>query len=415
MHTQPDVVIVGGGAVGLCCAYYLLELGFTVTLLEKGEVGTGSSYGNGGLIVPSHAVPLAAPGVWRQGLKWMFSPTSPLYIKPRPDPELLRWLLLFLSASDGRRLVPALTALAQLSHASRALFGQLAVLDGMSFGYAHKGGLALFRSEAALAKGAEEAHLLREHGVETRVLGAADVRAIEPALDPSVVGGVYFPPDAHVNPYEFVQQLARVVEARGGVILRNTAVTRFERDGDRITAVHTSAGKFEPREVVLASGAWSPSVARDLRLRLPIQPAKGYSITVDMPENAPVTPLHLSEIKVVVTPMGAKLRFAGTLELAGFDLTINQRRVEAIRRGIPNYLPLEIDHARAEVWSGLRPLTPDTLPIVGRTRRCKNLILATGHGMLGVSLAPVTGQLVAELAAGTAPSHDLTLLSPDRF
>lgn len=399
----------------MCCAYYFLERGFSVTLIEKSDVGAGSSYGNGGLIVPSHAVPLAAPGVWRQGLKWMFSPTSPLYIKPRPDPALVRWLLRFLAASDRRRLAPAITALAQLSHASRALFEQLATLDGVSFGYQHKGGLALFRSEEALEKGAEEAHLLLEHGVETRVLGKAEVRTIEPVLDESVVGGVYFPPDAHVIPHEFVQQLARVVEARGGVIQRRTEVTRFELDGDRIVAVHTPAGKIAPREVVLASGAWSPKVALDLKLSLPVQPAKGYSITVEMPANAPATPLHLSEIKVVVTPMGKKVRFAGTLELAGFSLAINQRRVEAIKQGIPKYLPLEIDYEDAEVWSGLRPLTPDTLPIVGRTRRCKNLILATGHGMLGVSLAPITGQLVAELAAGAAPSHDLALLTPDRF
>jgi len=415
LSSQPDVVIAGGGAVGICCAYFLLEHGFSVTLVEKGEVGAGSSYGNAGLIVPSHAVPLSAPGVWKQGIKWMLDPASPLYIKPRLDMDLFRWLLLFLAATKPQRQPPAIRALSGLSHASRALFAGLSALDGMGFGFEHRGGLALYCHPEALEGGAEEAHLLREHGVGADVLDAEGVRRIEPNVLPSVIGGVYFPPDAHLIPHEFVQQLARRVQERGGVIQPHTEVTGFHTQGRRVTGVLTSNGTLTPREVVLASGAWSPAVARDLRLKLPIQPAKGYSLTVKATPDSPSVPLHLSELKVVVTPMGDKIRFAGTLELAGLDFTIQPRRLEGIKRGVGRYLPMQAEWPTAEIWRGLRPLTPDTLPIIGRTMRYDNLILATGHGMLGVSLAPVTGQLIAEVAAQQPPSHDLSLLSPDRF
>lgn len=414
-RTTPDVLIIGGGAIGVCSAYYLLQHGFSVTLVEKGELGAGSSYGNAGLIVPSHSVPLAAPGVWRQGLKWLLDPASPLYIKPRLDADLMRWMLLFLRACDPKRLPPAVDMLAALTHASRDLFRQLANLDGAAFDYAERGGLALYLGAEALDRGAEEAHLLREHGVETQVLDAAGVRRIEPNVLPAVMGGVYFPTDAHLTPHTFVREMAQRVQASGGVILTNTDVTGFRREGRGVTVVSTASGILNARQIVLASGAWSPHVARDLGIWLPIQPAKGYSLTVDRPSNAPSVPLHLSELKVVVTPMGDKLRFAGTLELAGFDTTVNERRVEGIKRGIRQYLPHIVGVEGTKAWYGLRPLSPDTLPIIGRHKAYDNLIVAAGHGMLGISLAPVTGHLVAQIAVGQSPDFDLSLVSPNRF
>lgn len=415
MPTSSDVLILGGGAIGVCSAYYLLRRGYSVTLIDKGEVGAGSSYGNAGLIVPSHSIPLSAPGVWRQGLKWLLNPASPLYIKPRPDPDLLRWLLLFLRACDPRRLSRAIDTLAQLTHASRTLFGELAALDGAAFDYAERGGLALYLSAESLDKGAEEAHLLSDHGVEAQVLNADDVRRIEPNVLSSVVGGVYFPTDAHLTPHKFVEQMAQRVGAAGGVILTNMNVLGVQCHGRGVTSVNTSAGQFSAREIVLASGAWTPAIARDLGIFAPIQPAKGYSITVDRQPNSPSIPLHLSELKVVVTPMGDKLRFAGTLELAGFDTSINGRRVAAIKNGIRRYLPEHAAVDSAQAWYGLRPLTPDTLPLLGRHRRYDNLIVAAGHGMLGISLAPITGRLMAQIVAGSTPDYDLTLLSPNRF
>lgn len=415
MTAPPDVVIIGGGAIGVCSAYYLLERGFSVTVVERGEIGAACSYGNAGLIVPSHAIPLAAPGVWRQGVKWLLNTASPLYIKPRFNSDLARWLLLFLSACNPRRQPRAIDTLAELTHASRALFDELAAREGSAFGYTRHGSLALYLSSAALEKGAQEAYLLREHGVETQVLNAEEVRAVEPNILLSVVGGVRFLSDAHVTPHRFVQEIARAVEERGGVIQTNTEVRGFHKDGRRITGVVTSAGMLTSREIVLASGAWSPGVSRDLGAYLPIQPAKGYSITIDTPTNAPSLPLHFSEIKVVATPMGDMLRFAGTLELTGFDLSINQRRVDGIKRGVLRYLPLESNLDSGKVWRGLRPLSPDTLPILGRTQRYENLIFATGHGMFGISLAPITGYLVAQIAANSSPTCDITPLSPDRF
>ncbi|HVU10046.1 MAG TPA: FAD-dependent oxidoreductase, partial [Phototrophicaceae bacterium] len=254
MAETQDVVIIGGGAIGICCAYYLLERGFAVTVIEQSAVGAGSSYGNGGLIVPSYAVPLAAPGVWRQSLQWLLDPASPFYIKPRPDPALARWLLLFLRACAPHRLPTAIDTLVDLTYASRALFAQLAALPDVNFGYIQRGGLALYLSQAALEAGAEEAHLLNEHGVAARVVSAAEVRALEPNVLSAVVGGISFPDDAHVIPHQFVEQLAQVVRSKGGVIHTDLAVTGFQRAGRRLTGVITPTGTFSARQIILASG-----------------------------------------------------------------------------------------------------------------------------------------------------------------
>jgi D-amino-acid dehydrogenase len=236
-----------------------------------------------------------------------------------------------------------------------------------------------------------------------------------PCVLPGVIGGLYHPEDAHVIPARFVTGLARVVQDRGVQIQAHTEVLGFETSGNRITGVQTTRGDFRPAEVVLAGGSWSPVLARDLGLRLPIQPAKGYSITVKRPESCPTVPLMLKEARVGITPMGETMRMAGTLELAGLDLSINRRRVHAILKGARAYLGGLGDLELIEIWRGLRPCTPDGLPILGRTARYENLTIAAGHAMIGVSLGPVTGKLVAEVVCRQTPSLDISLLDPRRF
>lgn len=409
------VIVIGGGVIGVCSAHYLSHAGFRVTLLEKADICEGSSYGNGGLVVPSHCIPLAAPGVWIKGLKWMWNPESPFYIKPRLDPALVAWLWKFRAACTADHVARAVPLLRDLSFESLALFRELAATEGLEFAYRQDGALAVFRTEAGYEAAVREAKVLGAAGIASKLLDGAEARALEPSLQPSVLGGILFPEDAHLIPDRFVKGLARLAEANGVSIRRETEVLGFRTRGRRILAVETTRGDVEADEVVLAAGSWSPGLGRALGLALPIQPAKGYSVTYPRPDDGPGRPLILAEAKAGVTPMGKRLRFAGTLELAGLDFAIDRRRVNAIVRSAAQYIR-GVDQLRLlEIWRGLRPCTPDGLPILGRSERFENLILATGHAMIGVSLGPVTGKLVAQLCAREQPMIDLRALRAERF
>ncbi len=410
-----SVLVIGGGVIGVCSAYYLAREGFAVTLVDKDDVCAGSSYGNAGLIVPSHSIPLAAPGVLWQGLKWMLDPESPFYIKPRLDRDLLAWLWQFRGACSAERVARAIPLLREMHYASLGLFRELAALDGVGGGFEQRGVLSVFTTGRLYEGALHEARLLEGHGLPFKPLDGPAARALEPALTPDVVGAILLPDDAQIVPAEFVRGLGRAVAGLGVQVRPATEVLGFESAGGRIRVVETTRGAIPADQVVLASGAWSPGLARALGLSLPIQAAKGYSLTFVRPAHGPAYPLLLGESRFAVTPMGDTLRFAGTLELAGLDLSINRRRVAAIARGGARYLR-DVENLRLlEIWRGLRPCTPDGLPVIGRSTRFENLILATGHAMMGVSLGPVSGKLVSQVAAGAPPLCDLRLLSPARF
>lgn len=408
------IIVVGGGVVGVCSAYYLARRGLKVMLVERGDIAAGSSYGNAGLIVPSHSVPLAAPGVLQQGLRWMLDADSPFYIRPRPSRALVRWLLRFRRACTEDHVRRSLPLIRDLSRASLGLYRELAALPGLEFGFREDGVLAVFRTAVGLEHGRQEAAVLSAAGIAARVLDAADARTLEPALRSDIAGAVQFPDDAHLTPDRFVRGLARTAAGLGARLLTGTEVLGFTRRGRRVAGVETTRGDLTAEQVVLAAGSWSGHLAADLGLDLPLEAAKGYSVTCERPPDGPRMPILLGESRVAVTPMGDTLRFAGTLELAGLDLTINRRRVEAIRRAVPLYLA-ERRYAVREIWRGLRPCSPDGLPYIGRSAGHDNLIVATGHAMIGVSLGPVTGALVAQLAVGEAPMLDIGPLRPGRF
>lgn len=415
MAERGSVLVIGGGVIGVCSAYYLAREGFAVTLVDKDDVCAGSSYGNAGLIVPSHSIPLAAPGVLWQGLKWMLDPESPFYIKPRLDRDLLAWLWRFRGACSAEHVARAIPLLREMHYASLGLFRELTALDGVGGGFEQRGVLSVFTTGRLYERALHEARMLEGHGLPFKPLDGPAARALEPALTPDVVGAILLPDDAQVVPAEFVKGLARVTEGLGARIRPATEVLGVETVGRRIRAVETTRGTIEAEQVVLASGAWSSGLARAMGLSLPIQPAKGYSLTFVRPSHGPTFPLLLGESRFAVTPMGDTLRFAGTLELAGMNLSINRRRVAAIARGGARYLR-DVENLRLlEIWRGLRPCTPDGLPVVGRSARVENLILATGHAMMGVSLGPVTGKLVSRVATGAAPLCDLGLMRPERF
>ena len=412
----PEVLVIGGGVIGVCAAYYLARAGRRVTLIERGEICSGCSHGNAGLIVPSHSVPLAAPGVVAKGLKWMFDAASPFYIKPRLDWELLSWLWRFNRASNRRQVRRAMPLIRDLSMASLRLYDELAA-EGMEFGLEHKGVLMLYKTAAGLREQLADGKAMGELGIEAREMSLAEISELCPNLAVDALGGVYYPQDGHVTPMKLVAEIARRARELGVAVHTETEVLAFERTGARIDRVVTTRGDFTPGEVVLAAGSWSGVLARELGLRLPIQGGKGYSITFKQPEKSPPLPIVCGEAKIGVTPMIDALRFAGTLELAGLDLSISRQRVAAVLRGVPEYLPdLRPDQMELEeIWRGLRPCTPDGLPYLGRAPHIENLTVAAGHAMIGVSLGPITGKLVSEVVGGEKPSIDLNLLKVDRY
>jgi D-amino-acid dehydrogenase len=409
------VVVVGGGAIGVCCAWYLSRQGLKVTLLERDEVGEGCSYGNAGLVVPSHSIPLAAPGVWQQGLRWMLRPGSPFRVKPRLDAGLLRWLWRFRAACTIGHVQRSLPVLRKLSYASLALWDELAARPGLEFGYRKGGMLTAFRTPHGFAEGTREAALLLDHGVTNQVLSAKAVLAAEPSLHPSLSGGVFFPDDAQLVPDRFVTGLAALARGEGVEVRTSTEATGFEVSDGRVLAVLAAGRRFEVDELVLAAGAASARLGRKLGLRLPMEGGKGYSVTIHASRHGPRVPLILAEDRLAVTPMGERVRLSGTLELAGEDLSVDRPRALRLLGAAQAWFrePHAVDE-RADVWSGLRPCTPDGLPLIGRPRRLANVIIATGHAMLGVSLAPITGRLVADLASTPRAEPD-GALRPDRF
>ncbi len=415
MSKQEDVLIIGGGVIGVCVAYYLAKQGRSVTLLEKDEICAGSSYGNVGWIANGHALPVAKPGVLTQGLKWLLDAGSPFYIKPRPDLDLIRWLWQFQIACRKKRMNQTIPILAALNHASLELYEELVAQETMDFGYTRQGILHLYKKQHSFEEALKEAAILQKFGLTSLALDRDGVQEMEPNVLPSITHGIYVADHAHIIPHRFVQEMARLVEQRGVQLQTHTEVLGFETSKQRIIEVTTTRGNFKAEQVVLAAGAWASILSPKLGFKIPIQPAKGYSITVKRPEKCPRLPLELAEYKVAVTPMAEMLRFSSTLELTGFDNSINQQRLAATRRGIGEYLSGMADLELLEIWRSFRPVTPDSLPIIGRSNILKNLILATGHGMLGITHGPVTGKIVAQIVTNQSPTFDLSPLRLERF
>lgn len=408
MAPRPDVVVVGGGAVGVAAALELARRGARVVLLERGPaLGWGCSSGNAGLICPSHSLPLANPTSLRNGFRWLFRRDSPFFLKPRP--AALPWLVRFALAARAERAEAGAKLIRSLSVRSLELHAELA--ERLDTGFVRRGLLDVYAGEDTLAAATREAE---RSGLPFQALDRKATLALEPALAPQTVGAVYHPTEAHCDPLRFVEAVGRAAVEAGAVVRTGVEVRRLRRlDGQ--VAVETWEGELRPDTVVLAAGAWSGRLAASAGVFLPLEGGKGYHLDLEAAAGDPKIPCWLQEAWAIATPLPGRLRLAGTLELAGLDLSIDRLRVEAIRRGAARGLR-GIDGRRVlDVWAGLRPCTPDGLPVIGRPRGLPGLMLATGHAMKGLSLAPVTASLLAELVAGEEPSYDLAPLSPDRF
>jgi len=417
-QTDSHTVVVGAGVIGVATAYYLARRGRRVTVLDQGDVCSGCSQGNAGQITPGH-LPLTQPGTLMRNLAWVCKPTSPLFIAPRFDFELLSWLWRFQCSCNHKHLRAATEMLCRLGAASSVLFEQLAEeldLGSQSQGqYQNQGRLEICRTESSFRAVCQEAKLLEACGFVAQPLRGGEVADFEPAITSEVAGAVYFPDSGFCDPHQFVLKLAAAAEALGTKFRAHTHVKDLcIRDG-RVTALLTQEDKLTADAVVLACGAWTPQLARRLGLRLPIQPGKGYHLDLTKPAKSPQIPVVLVEERVFVTPLDNVLRLAGTMELSGFNLIERPTRLDMLSRAARRYFT---DTERAEVrsqWCHLRPMTPDGLPIIGQTRCIENAWVAAGHGMLGLTQGPITGQLLADWIVDGQPQMDLSLLSPDRF
>ena len=415
MNSNEHILIIGGGIIGVSAAYYFAQQGMKVTLVDKGEICDGSSYGNAGFLCPGHSIPTPAPGVLSQGLKWLLNPESPFYIRPRLDPGLISWLWRFQAHSNMRAVRRAIPLLRDMQRASLKLFRELIKQEHLTCNFQQEGGLSVYRTERGFAAGQEDAEELQKFGLDITALDGDAVRELEPIIGDNIVGGIHYREDAHLEPALFVNGLMAAAQVLGADAVTMSEVLEFETTKSRITTVHTTRGVLKPSHVIIAAGAWSLNLAKKLGINFPLQPAKGYSITLDQPAVKPKLHIFLSEAKVAVTPIGSRLRLAGTLELTGLDLTINQRRVNAILQAGERYLRNVNTGDAGEVWSGLRPCSPDGLPYIGRSQKLENLIFATGHGMLGVSMGPITGKLVKQIVCEEIPDIPVDAFALDRF
>ncbi|HEY1365889.1 MAG TPA: FAD-dependent oxidoreductase [Gaiellaceae bacterium] len=409
-----DVVVIGGGAVGVCCAYSLAKAGRSVLLLERNALCAGSSWGNSGLLTTSACAPEAAPGVMRQAARWMLDRDGPFRLRPRPDPRFALWLWRFRGFCTAEAARRGTSFLRERVLENTRLVTAIAGETAHDFGLRARGVLVLFATEQGLADGIAGADALRELGIPSEQLDAAGVSRLEARVADGLQGGVLYPEDAHLDPGEFVAAVADLARSHGARIEEGTSVVKLQ-GAHGVDEIQTPTRVIRPRTVVLANGAWAPTLARHVGMRLLVEPAKGFSLTYPVGNEVFQRPLRLAEERILVSSMRDNVRVTSKLDLVGLDTRVRERRVRATVPMASRYvsLPAGIDGARS--WAGLRPLTPDGLPLIGRSPNVDNLILATGHGHMGISLSAVTGEAVARIAAGDAPDFDPAPVRPGRF
>ena len=412
---KADVLIVGGGVIGLASAYELSKAGAKVVVIDKFEPGYGCSYGNAGWITPCFAMPLPMPGMLLKSFKWLLDPESPLYIKPELSPTLISWLLTFMASMTEKKMLRSVDALTQISIQSLKLYQELSASTDKPFSFEQKGLFMVAQSDDGLKYARKEMELVSRNGIPGKLMLEDEARAFEPSLTKRIKGGVFFSQEAHAEPLQVTQTLAHEAQKLGAVILSKTEVIDFQLGAKGVLAARTTRGIFEADQFVLATGSWSHHLGQTLELKIPVLGGKGYAIITDPLGPNPLRPMMLVEKKVAVTPRNGTLRLAGTLELVNQDETFTTRRVEAIVRGAREFMNVPETIRYHEIWRGLRPCTPDGVPVIGRTARYPNLLLATGHQMLGLQSATGTGKLIADLALGKTPDVDPKPFRADRF
>lgn len=410
-------IVIGGGIIGLSAAYYLQKSGWDVTVIDKDDMLDNCSYGNLGMIVPSHFVPMAAPGMISQGIKWMFNNKSPFYVKPSLNKDLILWGLKFMKSATEKHVEASAKYLLGLNLYSKKLYEELATEPGFNFGLEKKGILMYYKTEKVAE---EEIHLgekANQMGLDVAALTKTQLQQLEPGIDMDVLGAVHYRCDAHLYPNQLITQLLSSLKNSGVQFKTHCAVQRIVKEGRKIKKIITSNDELEADVVVMAAGSWLPALTKMAGVTISLMPGKGYSFTVHQPEKKLNIPAILCEARVAITPMNEGMRYGGTMEIAPVNNKVNMNRVKGIAESVGKYfsnMDVKIP-AEKEVWYGFRPCTPDGLPYIGFADKVDNLLIAGGHAMSGLSLGPATGKIIAELANNQKTTVDIKAFDPSRF
>ena len=416
-NNSGTVVVIGAGIAGLASAYYLVRDGWKVKILEKNRGDNNCSYGNAGMIVPSHFTPLAAPGMVAQGIKWMFNRKSPFYVRPSLNPRLMSWGLKFLKHANRAHVDKHACAIRDLNLYSSGLYNALAAEDDFDFELKQNGILMMYKSSEVQHEEIELAHHAQELGLDVDILNGNEVQELEPNLKLDILGAVLYRCDGKIYPPKLMQQLIGYLKMKGVEFHMETEVNKFTVAGNTIKAAISNRGSFEADAFVLTGGAYLPQLAAKLDINIPLMPGKGYSFMYDpMVENNMNHAALLLEARVAVTPMNGQIRFSGTMELGPANDKIYENRVKGIVEAIPKYYPeLKVDYPKDNIWYGYRPCSPDGLPYLGGLKRYGNAVVAGGGGMMGLSLGPAYGKIVSDLLSRRPIESDIIGFKPDRF
>ncbi len=411
-----SVLVVGAGIIGIACAHYLSRAGFTVTVIDRGTIASACSYGNCGYVCPSHILPLNQPGAIRKAITSFFTPEAAFRVKPRWSPAFWNWMWQFAKRCNRRQLLAAGAHLKALLDSSMTEFRQLMTEQSLDCEWKDSGLLYVLQTTSGMRHFARTDRLLSEHfGVAARRIEGEELPDFDPALKTGLAGAFYYEDDAYVRPDRLATAWAEKLESDGVTFVEHCAMESLEKTSTNVSLLNTSRGPLQADHFVIAAGAWSTQLARHFGCRIPIEPGKGYSVTMQRPEPCPRYPMLLPEHHIGVTPFKDGYRLGSMMEFVGFDASIPDSRIQQLRESATPYLLEPFTEVIQETWYGWRPMTWDSLPIIGRVPRLENAYLATGHNMLGMSLATATGKLVTEIVQRQTPHIDADAFSPARF
>jgi D-amino-acid dehydrogenase len=410
-------IIIGGGVIGLFSAYYLRKSGWEVEVLDKGDLSDNCSYGNAGYISPSHFVPLASPGMVGQGIRWMFNNKSPFYVKPALNRDLLDWGLKFARNCTQKHVDRSAGGLRDIMVLSHQLYHQFEKESGIDFCLEDKGIFVLFKTQKLADHERRLVEKATNLGLDAQYLSANETWSMEPGLEMDILGSVLYRCDSHIYPNMLMKGLIKHLEQMGVKLRRNQEVTAINRENGRISSLIAGGKEYNGDAFLIAGGSWSPAIAKLAGIKIPLMPGKGYSFMVHHPAKKMTIPAILGEARVAITPMNGSIRFGGTMEVRKINKEVSMNRVEGIVEAVPKYYPdfkLPMPDPK-DIWFGFRPVSPDGLPYIGMSNKFKNLGIATGHAMVGLTMGTATGKLMAEAFNGDKPSMDIGIFGVDRY